>query len=147
MNKQITGRRIGPGRLPRRPDHGWPSLALLGQHEGLPKKVGYLGQSPAHHRALHLGQLTLTGTPSTGLVFRHADGSEYGSVPSASRSDIAEKVFLALTGQGFSEKQARGALSKVLTNTEAKTCEQVLRASLFWLTKEAVSRPRRGASS
>ena len=94
----------------------------------------------AHHRALHFGQITIDGTPSTGLVFRHADGSTYGTAPSAARADIAQKVFLALTGQGFSEKQVREVLPRVMADTESKTCEQVLRASLLCLTERAVSR-------
>jgi hypothetical protein len=90
----------------------------------------------AHHRALHLGQLVIEGTPSSGLQFRHADGSKYGGVPDAARVDIAQKVFLALTGQGFGDKQAREALAHVSTNDNAQTCERVLRASLLWLTRE-----------
>ena len=97
----------------------------------------------AHHRALHLGQLTIEGTPSTGLVSRHADGSRYGSAPSADRTEIAEKAFLALTEQGFSEKQVREVLSRVMVDTELKTLEQVLRASLLCLTERAFSRPGR----
>jgi len=34
----------------------------------------------AHHRALHRGQLIIEGRVSAGLVFRHADGSNYGRV-------------------------------------------------------------------
>jgi hypothetical protein len=101
----------------------------------------------AHHRALHFGQLTIEGTPSTGLVFRHADGSTYGTAPSADRADNAQKVFLALTGQGFSEKQVREVLTQVMADTESNTCEQVLRASLLRLTERAVSRPGRTTSS
>ncbi len=102
----------------------------------------------AHHRALHLGQLTIEGTPSSGLEFRHADGSKYGSAPDAARIDAVQKVFLALTSQGFSEKQAREALAQVPTDANAKTCEQVLRASLLWLTRkplrQSVGQARKG---
>jgi hypothetical protein len=89
-----------------------------------------------HHRALHHGRLAIEGTPSTGLVFRHADGSAFGTVIDAARSDVNQKVFSALTGQGFSEKQARAALARVSGNTEARTCEQVLRSTLLWLTRK-----------
>jgi hypothetical protein len=90
----------------------------------------------AHHRALHDGSITIEGTPSSGLVFQHADGAVYGRIPDAARADIGRKVFLALTGQGFSDKQSREALSRALSDTEARTCEQVLRASLVWLTRK-----------
>ena len=79
----------------------------------------------------------IEGTPSTGLVFRHADGSTYGSSPSADRAEIAQKVFLALTGQGFSEKRVREVLLRVMADTEPKTCEQVLRAALALLDRES----------
>ena len=91
----------------------------------------------AHHRALHLGKLRVQGSPSKGLVFRHADGTTYGSAPDAARTDVAAKVFSALVGQGFSEKQARNALARVsVDDTEARTCEQVLRAALRCLTEK-----------
>jgi hypothetical protein len=32
----------------------------------------------AHHRAVHEGRLIIEGRPSTGLVFKHADGTPYG---------------------------------------------------------------------
>ena len=102
---------------------------------------------PAHHRALHFGQLTVDGAPSTGLVFRHSDGSMYGTEPSAARADIAQKVFLALTGQGFSEKQVREVLPRAMADTELKTCGQILRAALICLTERPVSRPSRTRSS
>ena len=98
----------------------------------------------ARHRAMHLGQLMIEGTPSTALAFRHADGSTYGSAPSADRADMVQKVFRALTGQGFSEKQVREVLPRVLVDTtESQTCEQVLRASLRCLTERATARPGR----
>jgi hypothetical protein len=94
----------------------------------------------AHHRALHFGQLTIQGTPSSGLVFKHADGSTYGGAPGVARVDVTKKVFLALTAQGFSERQARAALAQMSRSPDARTCEQVLRASLLWLTRKSVHR-------
>ncbi len=59
---------------------------------------------------------------------------------------VNQKVFSALTGQGFSEKQARAALARVSGNTEARTCEQVLRSTLLWLTRKPGDRSRRAES-
>jgi 5-methylcytosine-specific restriction endonuclease McrA len=94
----------------------------------------------AHHRALHFGQLTIEGTPSSGLVFRHTDGSTYGGAPDVARVDAIQKVFLALTGQGFSEKQARAALVHASNRSGPKTSKQLLRASLLWLTRKSLRR-------
>jgi hypothetical protein len=33
----------------------------------------------AHHRAVHRGRVWIQGTPSSGLVFTHADGTPYGA--------------------------------------------------------------------
>jgi hypothetical protein len=46
----------------------------------------------AHHRAQHRGQLLIEGRVSTGLVFRHADGTLYGSVVSRERPGFSSTV-------------------------------------------------------
>ena len=55
-------------------------------------------------------------TFSTGFVFRHADGTVYGDVRggAAPGCDRAERAFRALRGLGFSEKDSRRALDRVM---------------------------------
>jgi hypothetical protein len=89
----------------------------------------------AHHRAEHRGQLVILRTPSTGLRFTHADGSAYGSVVSAATSEVTEKAFLGLRNLGFREKDAREALTRVLSSGEAcRDVERLLRAALLELS-------------
>ena len=69
----------------------------------------------AHHRAQHRGQLVIEGCVASGLVFRHADGSCYGTVVNPIAADTYAQVFRALAGLGFREREARGALELVRT--------------------------------
>jgi hypothetical protein len=89
----------------------------------------------AHHRALHRGSLIVEGRPSTGLKFRHADGSKYDKPVSPVTADDSAKVFLALKNMGFREKEARGAVERARTHVggEAPT-ESLLRRALAELT-------------
>src|SRR5258708_11217259 len=52
----------------------------------------------AHHRAQHRGQLVIEGRVSGGLIFRHADGSSYGSVANAGVAETYAHAFRALRG-------------------------------------------------
>jgi len=70
----------------------------------------------AHHRALHRGTLVVSGSFATGLGFGHADGSTYGEVKAPSRADEVTKVFRALRGMGFRERQARGAVERAMAH-------------------------------
>jgi hypothetical protein len=88
----------------------------------------------AHHLAAHRGQLIVDGTVSNGLRFRHADGRSYGSTPSASDSDVAQKAFMGLRGLGFSERDSRRALEEARVRTGVRSVEQVLRAAIELLT-------------
>jgi hypothetical protein len=56
----------------------------------------------AHHRAIHRGELVVEGTPSEGLVFRHADGTVYGAAPSPRNAELRAKAYRALTLMGYS---------------------------------------------
>lgn len=61
----------------------------------------------AHHRMLHRGYLWIEGTVSSGLSFRHADGSLYGELPPASVVESAARAFAALRARGIGETAAR----------------------------------------
>jgi hypothetical protein len=82
----------------------------------------------AHHRAVHRGQLVITGSASSRLNFRHADGTPYGGSLSAPTIAVRERVFRGLVGLGFREQEARGALERV--GNEAATPEELLRSAL-----------------
>ncbi|HEY3236516.1 MAG TPA: hypothetical protein VGJ84_17490 [Polyangiaceae bacterium] len=90
----------------------------------------------AHHRASHRGTLLIEGRASTGLRFRHADGTVYGGAPRPSVTEAHAKMFRALRGLGFRETETRRALEQVRgTSPEAADTEQVFRPALAILTR------------
>ncbi len=89
----------------------------------------------AHHRATHKGTLIIEGCVSTGLTFRHADGSSYGQLESPKMQDLHTKLFIALRGMGFREKESRRALEQIRAKLPRETDLAVLlRAALLELT-------------
>jgi hypothetical protein len=90
----------------------------------------------AHHRAQHRGQLVVAGRVSTGLVFRHADGTRYGARVDAHAAAAHEEAFRALRGLGFREGQVRIALDRLRSAPEfaGATTERILRGALGALT-------------
>jgi hypothetical protein len=84
----------------------------------------------AHHRAIHRGQLILTGTASIGFAFQHADGSPYGAPFEPSRVDVAQKVFAALTQLGFKPSQARARIDGVQRRSAPAALREFLLAAL-----------------
>jgi Holliday junction resolvasome RuvABC DNA-binding subunit len=87
----------------------------------------------AHHRAQHRGQILIEGRVSTGLTFRHADGTRYGAVTDPRGVDAHLQAFHALRSLGFREGETRRALDRVrmdpLRAGDAST-ESILRAAL-----------------
>jgi hypothetical protein len=95
----------------------------------------------AHHRANHAGTLLIEGRVSTGLVFRHADGSPYGVVSDPRVADAHAQAFRALRALGFKEREARFALDHLRsTHVGAIRVEQVIREALGALTTERTVR-------
>ena len=86
----------------------------------------------AHHRAVHRGQLVITGSAAAGLCFQRADGSDVPSTPSAVAIDLCERVFRGLVGMGFRERQARSAIAQLRVD-EAATAQSLLRQALWHL--------------
>ena len=97
----------------------------------------------AHHRALHRGQLQISGSVSQGLAFKHADGSEYGRAATPNAAEAYAKAFQALRSLGFRESEARSALAQLQQRRPSyeQSTEQVLRAALELLTRQALSAP------
>jgi len=69
-----------------------------------------LGICTVHHRAVHRGEIHISGRAPDDLVFQHADGTPYGGPVSAPRADVCKKVFDGLCGLGFKSSEARRAL-------------------------------------
>ena len=89
----------------------------------------------AHHRSTHNGALIVQGCVSKGLTFRHADGSSYGQPESPKMQDLHTKLFKALRGMGFREKESRQALEKVRQKLpDQLEASVLLRAALAELT-------------
>jgi hypothetical protein len=63
----------------------------------------------AHHTAIHEGRLFVEGSAPE-VTFRHADGSEYGTVAEPSRADVFADVFSAMKNLGCKEGEARRAI-------------------------------------
>ena len=77
----------------------------------------------------------MSGRVSAGLVFRHADGTEYGGLVSPRAAELRTKAFQALRGLGFRETEVKRALEHVMTHTgNAPEIEEVIRQSLAFLT-------------
>ena len=88
----------------------------------------------AHHRALHRGGLTLEGTHSEDVVFRHADGSLYGKAVNAKALDVQAKVFGGLRNLGFREGEIRRVLGELRPHAASQSAEPSV------LFREAVQR-------
>jgi hypothetical protein len=94
----------------------------------------------AHHRASHSGELTVQGSVSSGLSFRHADGTDYGGPVVAAAAGVQAAAFRALRGLGFGERETRGALSQVASHvgTDAPL-EAIVRSALQLLSAGALA--------
>ncbi|HYJ09178.1 MAG TPA: HNH endonuclease, partial [Polyangiaceae bacterium] len=135
-------------RLVLRRDHGrcvvpgCRHVAWLDVHHLQPRADGG-GHNPdnlitlcgAHHRALHRGRLRAEGTPTSGLTFRHTDGSAYGQVSAPAVADAGAKAFLALRGLGFREGEVRWALRQATHVDGIESVEAQVRACLRLLTE------------
>jgi hypothetical protein len=94
----------------------------------------------AHHRASHIGELTVQGSVSTGLSFRHADGTDYGGAVVAAAAGVQAAAFRALRGLGFGERETRGALSQVGAHVGANApLEAIVRSALQLLSAGALA--------
>ena len=82
----------------------------------------------AHHRRIHKGKLTVTGSASAHLQFTHADGIPYGGAVAPAVADVRAKAFRALTGMGFGDGQAKRALARI--SPSVSSLEQLLRQAL-----------------
>jgi hypothetical protein len=89
-----------------------------------------------HHRAAHRGELVVAGNVSTGVRFRHADGSDYGRALEPRVAEIQAKAFAALRGLGFREGEIHRTLAESRRRGDYRDAniEQVVRDALARLT-------------
>jgi hypothetical protein len=86
----------------------------------------------AHHRAAHRGQLVIEGDAHVSLCFRHGDGAEYGQTLQPRALDVSAKIFSALQGLGFREREIRAVLAELRQDNELRNASisELLRESL-----------------
>jgi hypothetical protein len=78
----------------------------------------------------------IEGTPSSGLHFAHADGTVYGALPSAPDVSLRDKVFRALRGLGFNERDAKRALERASAEVKRDAdVEDLLRCAIGLVPK------------
>jgi hypothetical protein len=90
----------------------------------------------AHHRAAHRGHLVIEYDAHVGVRFRHADGTDYGQGLQPRALDIQAKIFSALRGLGFREREVRAVLEELRQDPELRD------ASIECLLREALRRIR-----
>jgi Holliday junction resolvasome RuvABC DNA-binding subunit len=80
------------------------------------------------------------GSVSSGLSFRHADGTDYGGAVVTADASVQAAAFRALRGLGFGERETRGALSQVAAHvgTDARL-EAIVRSALQLLSAGALA--------
>jgi len=88
-----------------------------------------------HHAALHAGQLSIEGRPSTKLRFRRGDGTSYAEAPSARSVAVSERVIRGLRRLGFSERDSKSVVARVLETMDALCAETLLRTAIATLTR------------
>ena len=85
-----------------------------------------LGICTVHHRAIHRGELHVSGRAPDALEFQHADGTPYGGPVAAPRADVCKKVFDGLCWLGFKSSEARRALDEIARDGHAPLDAQSL---------------------
>ena len=75
----------------------------------------------AHHGAVHKGKLVIEGSWSTGLTFRHADGSLYGAIANPQIAATLADVHSGLVNLGFKIKEARRIVDAIRPRVGAAT--------------------------
>jgi 5-methylcytosine-specific restriction endonuclease McrA len=88
----------------------------------------------AHHRAAHRGQLVVESDAHVGVRFRHGDGTEYGHALQPQALDVSAKLFSALRGLGFREREIRSVLAELRKDNDLRD------ASISHLLRESLRR-------
>jgi hypothetical protein len=110
---------------------------VIGRAEGGDNTVqNLITLCAAHHRAAHRGELVIEGDTADSACFLHADGSRYGEPMNPALLDVHAKVFKALCGLGFRERDVRWVLGELRREPGAAevTAEGLLREAVGRLT-------------
>jgi hypothetical protein len=93
----------------------------------------------AHHRAVHRGELSITGSVPEGVYFRHADGTLYGQSLDPRTVEVQTKAFAALRKLGFRESETRQVLAELCNEhgVEPPRVERILRDAVARLTSSS----------
>jgi hypothetical protein len=103
---------------------------------GLNEASNLLTLCSAHHRAVHRGKLLIDRDGGRATIFRHSDGTVYGSPLAPRLVDAHAKVFSALRHLDFREGEVKAVLA------ELRSDAQLHGASVEHLLREALRRIR-----
>jgi hypothetical protein len=103
---------------------------------GLNEASNLLTLCSVHHRAVHRGKLLIDRDSEGAAIFRHADGTAYGSPMAPRLIDAHAKVFSAMRHLGFREGEVKTVLA------ELRSDAQLHGASVEHLLREALRRIR-----
>ena len=90
----------------------------------------------AHHRAAHRGKLVIEHDAHGAVLFRHADGTDYGHPLQPKAADLQAKLFSALRNLGFREREIRAVLEELRQDSKLRD------ASIECLLREGLRRIR-----
>ena len=80
----------------------------------------------------------ITGSATAGISVQHADGTPYGTLPSASSTLVHARALRALRELGFGEREARRALTETQEGLQPDAeLDVLLRHCLDLLTARA----------
>ena len=86
----------------------------------------------AHHTAAHVGTLVIGGSYSSGFIFAHADGTEYGT-PTAwpARSKVLAEALQVLMALDFKQRDAQKMVDRAMPHVgHDATVEEAVRVAL-----------------
>jgi hypothetical protein len=115
LRRRVLGRDHHACRVP-----GCSNSLFLDLHHITPRAEGganslsnLISLCGVHHRAVHLGELSIRASSAGSLTFQHADGTPYGHWLDPHAVDVRSKVFSALRNLGFPERETRAVLERL----------------------------------
>jgi hypothetical protein len=122
---------------------GCAHATFVDVHHVQPRSEGGLNEASnllilcgVHHRAVHRGQLLIDRDRDGATIFRHSDGTAYGSPTAPRLIDAHAKIFSALRQLGFREGEVKTVLAELRSDAELHG------ASVQHLLREALRRIR-----
>jgi hypothetical protein len=118
---------------------GCTHATFVDVHHVQPRSEGGLNEASnllticsVHHRAVHRGKLLIDRDSEGATIFRHSDGTAYGSPIAPRLIEAHAKVFSALRHLGFREGEVKTVLAELRSDAElhGASVEQLLREAL-----------------